>query len=197
MQITATISFLLIGVSLAFTPQKPTLSSSSSLNLSIGETAPDFSLIDQNGKTVSRSSIKKPLVVYFYPGDSSPGCTVQANDFNDRIVDIRKQFGADVVGISGQDVDSKQKFATELGLQFSILADDGDKVRSEFAVPRAAFGLFPGRVTYVLDKSGVCQLVFNDLAKPSAHIDAAVEQLKEMKSSDPPKSPFSSFFGGN
>ena len=85
---------------------------------------------------MTRSSIKKPLVVYFYPADS-PGCTVQAQSFNEQVQEIRKKYGAELVGISGQGAESKQKFAEELGLTFSILADKGDKVRKEFAVPRA------------------------------------------------------------
>ena len=79
-----------------------------------GETAPDFSLIDQNGKTFTRSKNKKPLVVYFYPADSTPGCTTQAKAFQSEIQDIRKQYKADVVGISGQGAESKQKFASEV-----------------------------------------------------------------------------------
>merc|ERR1712125_137371 len=118
---------------------------------------PDFKLTDQNGKLVSRSSIKKPLVVYFYPADSTPGCTVQAQSFNEKVNEIRKQYGAELVGISGQGAESKQKFAAELGLGFSILADEGDEV------PKAAFGLLPGRVTYVLDKDGVCVSVYDNL----------------------------------
>merc|ERR1712125_299447 len=150
------------------------------LNLKVGETAPDFSLEDQNGKTVKRSSIKKPLVVYFYPADSTPGCTVQATEFNNEINDIRKTFGADVVGISGQDVESKQKFATELGLDFSILADEGDEVRKAFNVPKAAFGLFPGRVTYVLDKTGKCVSVYDNLGDAKSHVGAAKKALDEL-----------------
>lgn len=95
------------------------------LNLAVGEAAPDFELVDQNGKKVKRSSFKKPLVVYFYPADATPGCTVQATSFNSAVKDIRKEYGADVVGVSGQGVASKQKFAKELGLDFSILADEG------------------------------------------------------------------------
>ena len=91
----------------AFAPANSQLKSTQ-LNLSVGETAPDFSLTDQNGKVVTRSSIKKPLVVYFYPADSTPGCTVQATEFNESIEDIRKTYGAEVVGISGQGVESKQ-----------------------------------------------------------------------------------------
>ena len=79
-----------------------------------GETAPDFSLVDQNGKTFTRSKNKKPLVVYFYPADSTPGCTTQAKAFQSEIQDIRKQYKADVGGISGQGAESKQKFASEV-----------------------------------------------------------------------------------
>merc|ERR1712232_1403875 len=174
----------------AFTNGVSKPSTTSALNLAVGETAPDFSLEDQNGKTVTRSSVKKPLVVYFYPADSTPGCTVQANTFNDQVKDIRKQFGADVVGVSGQDVESKQKFAQELGLDFSILADKGDEVRKAFGVPRAAFGLFPGRVTYVLDKDGVYQKVYDELADAASHVEVAKETLEEIKSSSAKASPF-------
>jgi thioredoxin-dependent peroxiredoxin len=154
---------------------------SSTLNLAVGETAPDFALQDQNGKTVKRSSIKKPLVVYFYPADSTPGCTVQAQGFDNRIQEIRKKYGAEVVGVSGQNVESKQKFASDLGLSFSILADEGDKVRKAFAVPKAAFGLFPGRVTYVLDKNGVCQMVYDELVDAASHVEKAAKKLSELK----------------
>lgn len=182
MKFTAVVTALFLGSATAFAPSATSSPRSSSvLNLAVGETAPDFSLVDQNGKTVKRSSIKKPLVVYFYPADATPGCTIQAKSFDGRIKQIRKDYGAEVVGISGQDVASKQKFAEELGLSFSILADDGDKVRKAFAVPRAAFGLFPGRVTYVLDKNGVCHLVYDELADAASHVDAAADKLAQLK----------------
>jgi peroxiredoxin Q/BCP len=133
---------LLVGSAAAFAPSnvnvraRPVAVTPSALDLAVGETAPDFELVDQNGKAVKRSSFKKPLVVYFYPADSTPGCTVQAQGFDAKIQDIRKKYGADVVGISGQDVSSKQKFAQELGLSFSILADEKDQVRKAFGVPR-------------------------------------------------------------
>jgi peroxiredoxin Q/BCP len=177
------VSAVLVGHAAAFAPASTShvVASSTALNLAVGETAPDFALKDQNGKTVQRSSIKKPLVVYFYPADSTPGCTVQAQGFDARIQEIRKTYGAEVVGISGQGVDSKQKFASELGLSFSILADEGDKIRKAFAVPKAAFGLFPGRVTYVLDKNGVCQLVYDELVDAASHVDKAAQKLAELK----------------
>ena len=155
------------------------------LNLAVGETAPDFSLLDQNGKTVKRSAIKKPLIVYFYPADATPGCTVQAESFNEQVKAIRKEYGAELVGISGQDVESKQAFAADLGLGFSILADEGDEVRKSFGVPKAAFGFLPGRVTYVLDKNGVCVSSYNNLADAKSHVEAATTALDEIKAAEP------------
>eukprot|EP00985_Skeletonema_marinoi_P001066 scaffold433_cov161-Skeletonema_marinoi.AAC.12 len=164
----------------AFAPAS-TARQNTALNLKVGETAPDFALEDQNGKTFKRSAAKKPLVVYFYPADSTPGCTVQAKAFQEEIQSIRKEFKADVVGISGQGAKSKQKFAQELGLDFSILADEKDAVRKEFGVPKAAFGFLPGRVTYVLDKDGVCTSVYDNLGDAASHIEKAKEALAEMK----------------
>lgn len=136
MKFAAVVSSLLAATASGFVVNQPS-KTTIALNLAVGETAPDFELKDQNEKVVKRSSIKKPLVVYFYPADSTPGCTVQAQSFNEQVNEIRKNFGADLVGISGQGAESKQKFAEELGLTFSILADEGDKVRKAFNVPRA------------------------------------------------------------
>lgn len=101
MKYTAALLVSAICTTNAFTAN-PSARHSTALNLKVGETAPDFSLTDQNGKTFTRSKNKKPLVVYFYPADSTPGCTVQAKEFQKEIQNIRKEFKADVVGISGQ-----------------------------------------------------------------------------------------------
>ncbi len=191
----AAIFSLLIASASAFAPAPAASKASlSQLNLKVGEVAPDFSLQDQNGKTVKRSSIKKPLVVYFYPADATPGCTVQATSFQEQVNDLRKTYGAELVGISGQDVESKQAFAKELGLTFSILADEGDEVRKAFKVPKGAFVL-PGRVTYVLDKNGECVSVYDNLVDAKSHVEAATDALAEIKAAAPASSnPFASFF---
>ena len=76
MKFFTTVSALLVGSSAAFVaPATQSSSTATALNLAVGETAPDFALNDQNGKTVKRSAIKKPLVVYFYPSDSTPVST--------------------------------------------------------------------------------------------------------------------------
>ena len=89
--------------------------------------------------------------------------SVQAKAFQEEIQSIRKEFKADVVGISGQGAESTQKFAQELGLDFTILADERDIVRKEFGAS-TDIRLLPGRVTYVLDKDGACTSVYDDLA---------------------------------
>ena len=190
----ASILALLLAGANAFAPISAP-AKQTQLNLAVGETAPDFSLVDQSGKTVTRSKIKKPLVVYFYPADAPPGCTVQATSFNEQVTDIRKTYGAELVGISGQDVESKQAFAEDLGLTFSILADEGDEVRKAFAVPKAAFGFLPGRVTYVLDKTGACVMKYDNLGDAKSHVEKAAEALEELKASQPaPSNPFAAIF---
>ena len=190
----ASIFALLLAGANAFAPISAP-AKQTQLNLAVGETAPDFSLVDQSGKTVTRSKIKKPLVVYFYPADATPGCTVQATSFNEQVTEIRKTYGAELVGISGQDVESKQAFAEDLGLTFSILADEGDEVRKAFAVPKAAFGFLPGRVTYVLDKTGTCVLKYDNLGDAKSHVEKAAEALEELKASQPaPSNPFAAIF---
>jgi len=181
----AVFSLFVVGAS-AFSPSTiQNARSSSALNLKIGESAPDFTLTDQNGKSVTRSKIKKPLVVYFYPADATPGCTVQAQSFNEEVAAIRKEYKADVVGISGQDIESKAAFAEDLGLNFSILADTNDEVRKAFEVPGALLGLLPGRVTYVLDKDGVCIATYDKIADAAGHVEAAKAALEDVKEESP------------
>ena len=122
-----------------------------------------------------------PLYFPFTTSSTTTSRSVQAKAFQEEIQSIRKEFKADVVGISGQGAESKQKFAQELGLDFSILADEGDAVRKEFGVPKAAFGFLPGRVTYVLDKDGVCTSVYDNLADAASHIEKAKEALAEIQ----------------
>ncbi len=106
--------------------------------------------------------------------------SVQAKAFQRDVQSIRQKFKADVVGISGQGAESKQKFAQELGLDFSILADENDAVRKEFGVPKAAFGFLPGRVTYVLDRAGVCTGVYDNFADAASHTQYAMNALESM-----------------
>ncbi|KAH7519337.1 hypothetical protein FEM48_Zijuj08G0025500 [Ziziphus jujuba var. spinosa] len=145
-----------------------------------GSVPPSFTLKDQDGKTVSLSKFKgKPVVVYFYPADETPGCTKQACAFRDSYEKFKKA-GAEVVGISGDDPSSHKNFAKKFRLPFTLLSDEGNKVRKEWGVPADLFGTLPGRETYVLDKKGVVQLVYNNQFQPEKHIDETLKLLQSL-----------------
>ncbi|CAI9100790.1 OLC1v1037963C1 [Oldenlandia corymbosa var. corymbosa] len=146
--------------------------------VSKGSVPPSFTLKDQDGKNVSLSKFKgRPVVVYFYPADETPGCTKQACAFRDSYEKFKKA-GAEVVGISGDDPSSHKAFAKKYRLPYTLLSDEGNKVRKEWGVPSDLFGTLPGRQTYVLDKNGVVQLIYNNQFQPEKHIDETLKFLK-------------------
>ncbi|CAK7352328.1 unnamed protein product [Dovyalis caffra] len=145
-----------------------------------GQEPPSFTLKDQDGKTVSLSRFKgKPVVVYFYPADETPGCTKQACAFRDSYEKFKKA-GAEVVGISGDDSSSHKAFAKKYRLPFTLLSDEGNKIRKEWGVPADLFGTLPGRQTYVLDKKGVVRLIYNNQFQPEKHIDETLKLLQSL-----------------
>ncbi|OVA08307.1 Alkyl hydroperoxide reductase subunit C/ Thiol specific antioxidant [Macleaya cordata] len=148
--------------------------------VSKGAVPPSFTLKDQDGKSVSLSKFKgKPVVVYFYPADETPGCTKQACAFRDSYEKFKKA-GAQVVGISGDGPESHKAFAKKYRLPFTLLSDEGNKVRKEWGVPSDLFGTLPGRQTYVLDKNGVVQLIYNNQFQPEKHIDETLKLLQSL-----------------
>ncbi len=147
----------------------------------VGSTVPQFTLPDQNGSQFSINSVigKKNLVIYFYPKDDSPGCTKEACAFRDQF-EVFNEANAMIIGISGQSVESHKQFAEKYHLSFTLLSDEGDKVRKLFGVP-SNLGMIPGRVTYVVDKSGKVVYVFNSQTQATKHVDEALRILKELK----------------
>jgi peroxiredoxin Q/BCP len=147
--------------------------------LIIGDIIPSFTSIDSKGNSFDiKVYIGKPLVIYFYPKDDTPGCTIQACTFRDKYEDF-KALGAEVIGISSDSLKSHQKFASRYKLPFILLSDFDKKIRIQFGVPNDFLGLIPGRATYVIDKKGVVQLIF-DSTSAKIHIEKALEILKTM-----------------
>ncbi|MCF8302539.1 MAG: peroxiredoxin [Bacteroidales bacterium] len=147
-----------------------------------GTKIPSFTLPDQNGKMISIDSLigQKNLIIYFYPKDETAGCTKEACSFRDSY-EAFQEAGAEVIGISSDPVDSHKNFAQHHKLPFVLLSDNEGKVREKFNVPRNFLGLLPGRVTYVVDKSGTVMHMFNSQFNINGHINEALEVLNKIK----------------
>ena len=147
--------------------------------LSVGDRAPLVALRDADG--VERRSDQlagQALVLFFYPKDDTPGCTMEACAFRDSYADLQA-LGAEVWGVSGDDASSHQRFAGKHQLPYPLLVDKGNQLRRAYGVP-SVLGLLPGRVTYVIDGQGVVRHVFNNLLDGPAHRREAIEALQAL-----------------
>jgi peroxiredoxin Q/BCP len=151
------------------------------MTLQVGDQAPDFSLPNQNGETITLSSFRgnKTVVLYFYPKDDTPGCTVESCSFRDSYEDF-KDIGGEVIGISSDSPESHQKFAQKHNLPFTLVSDANSSIRKAYGVP-STLGLLPGRVTYVIDKEGIIRHIFNSQFNPKAHVEEAKKVLKTLQ----------------
>lgn len=143
----------------------------------VGDTAPDFTLISQAGKPVSLKDFsgQKCVVLYFYPKDDTPGCTKESCAFRDSYEDF-KNAGAEVIGVSGDSSESHAQFANKYQLPFILLADTGNKLRKLYGVP-STLGLLPGRVTYIIDKQGIVQYIFNSQLNFKGHVEESLKWI--------------------
>ena len=148
--------------------------------MKLGDQAPDFTLPTDKGDTFHLAEQRgRPVVLYFYPKDDTPGCTAEACAFRDQYADFL-DLGAVVVGVSSDSEKSHQKFSQKHGLPFPLLADSGGQLRKQYEVPRALLGLLPGRVTFVIDKEGKIAYIFNSLSGATDHVRKTKEVLREL-----------------
>ncbi len=150
------------------------------MTVQVGDQAPDFTLAAQSGDNITLSGFRgqRAVVLYFYPKDDTPGCTVESCSFRDSY-EVFKDIGAEVIGISSDSPESHQKFAQKHGLPFTLVSDPDSSVRKAYGVP-ATLGLLPGRVTYVIDREGVIRHIFNAQFNPKAHVENALKVLKNL-----------------
>jgi thioredoxin-dependent peroxiredoxin len=153
------------------------------MGIKAGDRAPDFTLPNQAGSPIKLKDLlsKGPVVLYFYPKDDTPGCTAEACSFRDAYEDF-KEAGAEVVGISSDSAGAHRAFADKHRLPFTLVSDEGGKVRKLYGVPGNMLGLVPGRVTYVIDAGGVVRHVFNSQLNPTKHVREALDVLKKTSS---------------
>jgi len=146
--------------------------------IEIGDKVPNFILKDQNGNSFNiENEIGKRMVIYFYPKDDTPGCTKEACKFRDDFESFN-DLGASVIGISADSVASHKKFEEKYNLPFTLLADSNNAVRKLFEVPKSMF-ILPGRVTYIINKKGRVDYIFNNQFEAEKHIEIALKKLKE------------------
>ncbi len=150
------------------------------MGLNVGDRVPIFSATSDSGVEFISSDIigKKPVVIYFYPKNFTPGCIKEACSFRDNYEDF-KSLGAEVIGISSDRVRSHVRFKERYQLPFIFLSDKDNVLQKLFGVESELFGLLPGRETYVVNKEGVVCMKFNNRSA-SKHMDTALTTLKKI-----------------
>jgi len=148
----------------------------------VGSKAPDFTLPSQSGEIVSLKEFlgEKVVILYFYPKDDTPGCTKEACAFRDEHEEFGK-LDAEIIGVSSDSVESHRRFAEKHDLSFTLLSDEGGKLRKLYGVLNT-FGIFPGRVTYVIDEKGVIRHVISSQIGAVKHVEGALKSLAAIRS---------------
>ena len=145
-----------------------------------GDTAPDFTLKDDEGKpfTLSEELAKANVILYFYPKDDTPGCRAEAQAFRD---EIKIFFGLDatIIGVSGGTVRAKADFKKRYQLNFRLLADEDREVTKLYGA-LGLLGLTPKRITFVIGKDGRIRRIYGS-PLPNGHLVAARETLFQMR----------------
>lgn len=140
-------------------------------------------LDENNNPTTLKQVLGKPIVLYFYPKDATPGCTAEACSFQEKYLEIQKA-GATLIGVSADPITSHQKFREKHGLMFPLWSDPEHKLISAFGATKNTppIGkLFPGiqRMTVLLDSEGKSVKVWNPVTNPAEHPAEVVSFLKE------------------
>lgn len=153
--------------------------------LNVGDRVPDVTLQTHDGSTVRLADLvgRRPLVLFFYPKDDTPICTKEACAFRDSY-ETFSAAGAEVIGISGDTGASHRAFAARHKLPFLLASDADGSLRKAFGVPKT-LGLFPGRVTYVIDRDGVVKLVFSAQLASQDHVAKALAAVGSLGGAAP------------
>jgi thioredoxin-dependent peroxiredoxin len=150
--------------------------------LEVGTAAPEFKTVDQNGNSISLSDYRgKKVVLYFYPKDSTPGCTKEACAFRDNYLKF-KSLNIEVLGVSTDSQKSHRSFADKYELPFTLLADTDKKIVESYGVwgEKSLYGkkyMGTNRVTYLIDDNGRIAAVFPKV-KPESHADEILATIK-------------------
>jgi peroxiredoxin Q/BCP len=143
--------------------------------ISAGEASPRFRVTAHDGRLIENTGVRqRPLVVYFYPRDETPGCTVEAHGFRDHSREF-EAAGVDVVGVSTDSNDRHRSFASGHSLGFALVSDPDGQLASAFGVG-VRLG-FAQRVTIIIGKSGVVSKVFESVT-PDGHAEEVLTAVR-------------------
>lgn len=142
-----------------------------------GDSVPHFLSQNIDGSVFDSQEIigKKPVVIYFYPKDYTPGCTAQACGLRDQYEDF-KLLGAEVIGISSDSIESHANFKNKYQLPFILLSDTKQELRNLFGVTNDLF-FIPGRTTYIVNKQGLIVAVIDHMMA-SKHVEQSLALLQ-------------------
>jgi thioredoxin-dependent peroxiredoxin len=160
------------------------IASPKTTGVTVGRTVADISLPATDGQTVRLSSLKgKHVVLYFYPRDSTPGCTIEGRDFRDRYTDFTR-LNTVIFGVSRDNLKSHAKFRSEENFPFHLLADETEAACQRFDVikPKNMYGkMVRGieRSTFLIDKTGVLRQEWRKV-KIEGHADAVLAAVKAL-----------------
>lgn len=147
-----------------------------------GTKFPEFALLNQDGKTVKLEDFTgKWLVVYFYPKDDTPGCTIQGQSFTSSKQDY-DNAGIEVVGVSQDDVESHKNFCNKFSFNIDLLADTDHALINAVGLPQMERNgnNFWVRTSYVIDPQGITRKVYNAVT-PVGHEKVLLEDIKQLQ----------------
>jgi peroxiredoxin Q/BCP len=148
-----------------------------------GKKAPDFTAATGGGKLKLSDLRGKPVVLYFYPKDDTPGCTTEACGFRDSAAEFKK-LKAQVVGVSKDSVARHDKFKAKYQLNFPLVSDEDGKICEKYGtwIEKSLYGrkyMGIDRATFLIDKDGVVRKIWHKV-KVNGHVDAVAEALKAL-----------------
>jgi thioredoxin-dependent peroxiredoxin len=149
------------------------------MGVDVGDQAPDFTLPNQSGELISLKDFrdKKAVVLFFYPKDFTPICTIESIAFRDHYT-IFTDSGAEVIGVSSDSIDSHAGFCATHELPFLLLCDTHNQVRKSYGAQKL---MLPGRVTFVIGCDGEIKHRFSAMFNGKRHVEEAMAVISELK----------------
>jgi peroxiredoxin Q/BCP len=156
--------------------------------LKVGDKAPEFEARTTDNRVLRLSSLRgRPVILYFFPKAFTLGCTIETKRFRDKYDDL-KAFGAEVIGISADDIERQCQFAKAQGATFPMVGDPDRVISRAYDVLRPLFGNGK-RITYLVDEQGNIEAVFHHELQVTRHIDDVLRALRERRASVAAASP--------